>query len=107
MRPLFVALVACTSSPPPQDITGPVDGPAVRYVVDGITIPTTTNQARDLGDDLDGDGVPENQLGNVIAALAGQTDVTHHVDDILAGGRIAMAVQVRRQDDLGAVELIA
>ncbi|HTL36899.1 MAG TPA: hypothetical protein VL326_27375 [Kofleriaceae bacterium] len=44
--------------------------PIRNYVVDHISVPTDSNQARDFGMDVDGDGDVDNKLGNVIATLA-------------------------------------
>jgi hypothetical protein len=74
----------------------PFDAPAPpqgthRYVASAQTLPATNQQARDLGLDLDGDLVVDNQLGQVFAVLAahglsGQADT----DAAVARGEILM-----------------
>ena len=67
-----------------------------RYVVSQLRVPTTNNQAREFGLDLNGDAVVDNQMGMVIATLAGQgfmaqTATTASVDK----GSILMLPELR------------
>lgn len=41
-----------------------------QFVFDQIELPTTSQRAKDLAFDLDGNGTLDNQLGNILAALA-------------------------------------
>ncbi len=43
--------------------------PTYQYVLDAIDVPENSDQAEDLGMDLDGDGSIDNQIGNIIGAL--------------------------------------
>ncbi len=43
-----------------------------RWIIDGQHLPATSAEAQALGLDVDGDGSVDNQLGNVLAALAAQ-----------------------------------
>ena len=77
----LVALAAC-SSPSGGDVVGPFTGTTQRYVVDRMTLPTSSNQAMAFADDLDGDGKLDNQLGTVFSALTSTGDATTHIADI-------------------------
>lgn len=57
-------LVACGSDEPMPE------GPPHPYVVSEVTVPATNPQATEIGLDLNGDKVVDNQLGMVLAALA-------------------------------------
>ncbi|MDF3066854.1 MAG: hypothetical protein K0R38_2455 [Polyangiaceae bacterium] len=46
------------------------EGEHYGFVIDTMMIPTNNNQARELAFDLNGDGVPDNQLGAVFGTLA-------------------------------------
>ena len=83
-RLLYISvLVACggggsstPDAPPdaaPIEIDAPMDGLAThRYVVSVLKVPSTNNQAREFGLDLNGDLTVDNQLGMVMGTLAGQ-----------------------------------
>jgi hypothetical protein len=58
-------LVACSSD---GEVTA--EGPKHPYVVSEVTVPTTGPQAMELGLDLNGDKIVDNQLGAVLAALS-------------------------------------
>ena len=60
---------ACTDPEP----TAPVvdSGAYHTYVQTGWELPTTQDQARDLGFDVDDDGMPDNQGGALVSALGG------------------------------------
>lgn len=77
----FSFLAACgdggSSSPDaPVDvpeIDAPMDGLAThRYIVSQLNVPTTNNQAREFGLDLNGDTAVDNQLGMILGTFAGQ-----------------------------------
>jgi hypothetical protein len=92
-----IALAACGTDEP-ADITGPFTGATRRYVVDAITLPMTTSDARAAADDLDGDGTVDNAVGNAIASLAQQGDVSLHGADMIASGVIASSVEIVADD---------
>src|SRR4051812_35657854 len=77
--------IACgntsTNQPPDAAIDAPpdalIDAPpppmgTFRYVLDKERVPTTNNEARLFGLDLNGDATIDNQLGMVIATLTSQ-----------------------------------
>ena len=88
------ALCACGKAPYP-DIVGPYSGVTYRFVVDRLTLPM---QRSDFADDLNGDGRPDNQLGNVVGFLAGQNDLTDAVDDLLGSGVLAPVIELTTDD---------
>jgi len=69
--------------------------PAVqRWVVNNQLVPTTNPQAVMYGLDLNGDTIIDNQLGSVIAALAGQGfDVQAPTDTAIARGSLLMLAE--------------
>ncbi|MGE5182952.1 MAG: hypothetical protein ACM31C_12855, partial [Acidobacteriota bacterium] len=98
MRPLLLlALAACTTSSS-SDIVGPFTGPVHRYVVDRFTLAANTMQARQLGDDLNGDGSIDNELGAVTGTLATYMDLTAHAPDMIASGAIASTLELQADD---------
>ncbi len=101
MRPLLlIALAACTSQP--SDITGPYTGPVHRFVVDRFTLAQHTSEAKQLGDDLDGDGTVDNALGQVTGTLASYMDLTTHAPDMIASGAIASTLELQAADLVNA-----
>ena len=82
-------------APPDAVPDAPPDGPLTdappppmghhHYVIDSVLVPTNNTQARDYGQDLNGDLTVDNQLGMVLATIAGmgldiQTTTTQSVD---------------------------
>ncbi|HEU0033905.1 MAG TPA: hypothetical protein VFQ53_24925 [Kofleriaceae bacterium] len=82
----------------PPDVTGPYTGEVRRFVVDRITLATNSTEARAIADDLDGDGVGDNQLGASLGALAGSDNLNLHGDDMIAAGSIASVVEIVADD---------
>jgi hypothetical protein len=84
---VFLAAAGCGeddggSTPPDAapiaDASGP-DAPVPScswYVMDSVQVPETANEANMMGLDLDGDEVPDNVFGGLLAALHGQADVS-------------------------------
>ena len=93
---LLAVLAACSSAPssPPPPITGTVH----HFVIDGFTFPMSNSDARALGDDLNGDGTIDNELGMVTDSLAGQADLNANISDIIGAGVIASTVDVIYDD---------
>ncbi|HEY8142327.1 MAG TPA: hypothetical protein VIG06_06640, partial [Kofleriaceae bacterium] len=56
----------------PPDATLPAD---VWFVMDSVHVPETASQASMVALDLDGDQVPDNALGGLLAALHDQADL--------------------------------
>lgn len=79
-------------------MTGPYTGTVHRFVVDQFSFPTTTTEARAVGDDLDGDNTVDNQLGLTIATLNSFGNVTTHADDMVASGAIASVLEIVADD---------
>ena len=96
-------LVACgggSSTPPDASPDAVLDAPeappgVTRFVIDKEKVPTTSTQARDFGLDLDGDAMVDNQLGMVLATLAGQGfDVQTTTDQAVSRGQILQLAEM-------------
>jgi hypothetical protein len=94
MKRALIFVAACSSSGS-GDVVGPFTGPMQRYVVDQMTMPITSDDAHMLGDDLDGNGTIDNQLGVVFAALTSTGDATTHIPDMIASGALASSVVIQ------------
>jgi len=73
-------------------------GTVTTYVIDGITVPTTQPQAREIGLDLDGDDEIDNALGGIFAtvgALSPDSDAQASVDQAVADGTTIMLAAVQ------------
>ncbi len=66
-----------------------------RYVIDSLQRPTTSSTARDFGCDLDGNGTPDNQLGNVGSALRGFWDQQDELDAWLEAGQLVELLRLQ------------
>lgn len=93
IRPLLFALslplVACGG----DDGEIVPEGPHHTYVVSEAFVPTTNNEAREYGLDLNGDKNPDNQLGMVFTTLASQGfDIQGAIKDAVAQGDIILLV---------------
>jgi len=89
---------ACTASTNSDDVVGPFTGTTHRYVIDGFVFPSNNTQAREMADDLDGDGYVDNQLGMVISTLRSQGLGTAHVDDMIASGALVSSIEIVADD---------
>lgn len=98
MKTLLLVVVVACSSPASNDVVGPFTGPVHRYVVDAITIPHESGEAQAMGDDLDGDGKIDNQLGSVTSVLASTMDLTVNAPDMIAGGALASSIEIQADD---------
>jgi hypothetical protein len=96
---LVPILAACASS---ADEPTPDVGAYRRLVVDDFTLPTTQDQVKALGSDLDGDGNPDNALGALIAALATQADIRDdaQVRAALGSGAVTSSLELFGSDAL-------
>lgn len=96
---LLLCLAACAHDDDRGngDVVGPFTGEH-RFAIDRLDLPTTSVLARQLGDDLDGNEVPDNQAGIVIASLFGIGDGNTHGADSLASGAVASSVLVQADD---------
>ncbi|HSN29219.1 MAG TPA: hypothetical protein VLT45_23180 [Kofleriaceae bacterium] len=83
----------------PQDVIGPYTGDVHRYYLDDVTVPSTSVQVRELGDDLDGDHTVDNQVGATLAALSSQgNDITPYARDILAASPAHSTLEIHADD---------
>lgn len=86
-----------------MDDGGVAPGTPRRYVMSAQQLPTTNNEARDLGLDLDADGTPDNALGMMVATMAAQGfDVQADADRAVDRGEILMLAELRAVSLLGA-----
>lgn len=70
-----------------------------QYVADSIIMPTSPNEAQQLGLDLDGDeqGRPDNALGQILSVLAsqGDLDLQASIDEQVADGGLLLLFNLR------------
>jgi len=74
------------------------DGTVTTYVIDSVTVPTTQQEARAIGLDLDGDDEIDNALGGIFAtvgALSPDSDAQASVDQAVADGTTIMLAAVQ------------
>jgi hypothetical protein len=93
---IAIGAAACTNSH--HGIVGPFEGAPHRFIVDAYQLPTNNRQAADLGDDLNGDRMVDNQLGQVIATLNGMGMWPPHPTDLVASGAVASSVVILADD---------
>jgi hypothetical protein len=112
MRFLAIVLVAACGGggQSPADAAEPdvpIDTPvgplaAHHYVVDQQLVPRNNSEARTLGLDLNDDAVIDNQLGMVIATLAGQgLDTQAQVDTAVDTGTTIALVELGTENNFG------
>ncbi|HEX7700664.1 MAG TPA: hypothetical protein VF403_08085, partial [Kofleriaceae bacterium] len=94
LLPLLPFLAACTGGVG-DDVVGPFTGATHRFVIDSYTLPAFDAQARDLGDDLDGNGTVDNEVGLTFATLSGQGDLTKYASSMGAVGLLPSAVLIQ------------
>ncbi|HEY8144680.1 MAG TPA: hypothetical protein VIG06_18510 [Kofleriaceae bacterium] len=70
------------------------------YVISELKVPTSANEATQLGLDIDGNGQPDNALGGLLAALAGQADLDLNgtVNEQVASGGIILLANMKATD---------
>jgi hypothetical protein len=95
------ALAACGSND--GDIVGPFTGTTHRFAIDRIAMPATSDDTTAFGDDLDGDGTADNQLGVIFAALSMTHDATTHGADMIGAGVIASTVTIQGDATAGVM----
>lgn len=100
---LSFGLVACGGGGDDDgddDTPEPV-GDHYHYVVDSVEIPLDSDQAEELGFDLDGDGTIDNQLGNILSALVqagGESlDLQASIDSGVADGSILLLADLQAE----------
>jgi hypothetical protein len=70
------------------------------YVISELKVPTSPNEATQLGLDIDGNGAPDNALGGLLAALAGQADLDLNgtVNEQVVSGGIVLLANLKATD---------
>ncbi|HTR50084.1 MAG TPA: hypothetical protein VMJ10_05200 [Kofleriaceae bacterium] len=92
--PLTFAACSSSSSGEPKPV-----GPHYQYVTNQLDVPTSNDEARADGLDLDGNGQPDNQLGMVLATLGGMGfDIQGTVDVAVLEGEVIFLVDFQTQD---------
>jgi hypothetical protein len=91
---ILLAVASCTNS---TDIVGPFTGPVTRFAVDSITLPTS-GTVWQIGDDLDGNGYVDNELGQLFGSLSSNRDLSTHAADMIASGAIASSLELQAPD---------
>lgn len=82
--------------PPAGDASPPLGGATYRYVVNKLSVP---QQRVEFALDLNGDGRPDDQFGNIVAALAAQNfDVQGAVDQSVARGDAVHLIALQTDD---------
>jgi hypothetical protein len=94
LLPLLPFLAACSGGVG-DDVVGPFTGATHRFVIDRYTLPTTNAQAGQLGDDLDGNGTTDNEIGIIFDTLSGQGDLTKSASSMAAVGLLPSAVMIQ------------
>jgi hypothetical protein len=77
---------------------GPFTGPTTRFAIDHITLPSSAAAAKEVADDLNGDGGYDNLIGDATALLAVGKDLTSHGDDMIGAGVIASSIELQATD---------
>ena len=78
-----------------------IDGPYTHYVINSFNLPVNTSQANAWSFNLDGahDGAPENQLGQMMAALYQQgMPVQDNINVAATEGHLAILLSLRTND---------
>ncbi|HKS06917.1 MAG TPA: hypothetical protein VJR92_11425 [Gemmatimonadaceae bacterium] len=91
----LLALAACSS-----DVNSPSSGTVTQWLVSAIELPLNASQADDFAYDLDGDGTPDNQFGNVLSALtqAAGFDLQAGMDAGISDGDIVQLIRFQSDD---------
>jgi hypothetical protein len=81
------------------------------FLVSGLFLPTSSEEAAQNGVDIDGDGLIDNHLGSIIALLASQGvggDINGSINDDIAAGNLLLATRVKESgqgDGVVAVQI--
>src|SRR6185436_13066089 len=102
MRLAFL-LLAVGCSTPVTDVVGPFTGDHHRFVIDRFVLPTSPEDAKQLGDDLDGDGRIDNGIAALMGSLSAFDNASLHAADMIASGALASEVEIIADDLTGDV----
>lgn len=82
------------------DIVIDENGEHTQYVINELVIPATATESRNLALDLDGNGMTENALGGLLAALASTADLDLQtgVDEQLADATFILLASIKATD---------
>jgi hypothetical protein len=94
----LLAMAAACGADEGGEVVGPFTGETRRFVVDEISLPASSMDAYRDAADLDGDDVPDNQLGSAIVTLSGSGNVTPHGASMIAAGVLASVVEITADD---------
>ncbi|MFT3695058.1 MAG: hypothetical protein QM831_18110 [Kofleriaceae bacterium] len=98
MRALAFALLAACGTNSPEGVTGPFTGETRRFVIDQYMLPTSSSQASAYADDLNGDGYPENELGQTFAFLGQFDDLAQSPDAMRSAGQLPTTFEIQADD---------
>jgi hypothetical protein len=92
---VLIALYGCVDNEPP-----PIRGEHHSYVMSRQHVPVTNTEARELGLDLNGDDVIDNQAGMVLSTLAGENfvHVQGRTDEAIDRGDLIQLIDVQLPD---------
>jgi hypothetical protein len=73
------------------------NGTHTTYVLDTVRVPSSPNDAQQIGLDIDGDGRPDNALGSLLASISsiGNIDIQASVDAQLATGGVILLADMQ------------
>jgi hypothetical protein len=96
-----LSAAACGGSSSSGDDTTTVNpaGMPHTYVVDSVLLPTKSGEGAKYGLDLDGDGMVDNALGNILTALSsaasGSLNLQASIDDTVLQGKIILLANLK------------
>lgn len=100
LRPSFFAAAAfAVAAACGNSSSNAPTGPHYHYVVNKVLVPTKTGDAQKYGLDLNGDGNPDNALGNLLSALATQgINAQTSIDEAVLNGSITLLADLQTPD---------
>jgi hypothetical protein len=104
---LVPILAACTAAD--TEIATPDSGAYQRFVIDDFTFPTSEDEAKAFGSDLDGDGMVDNEIGLAISALSTQADIRDDasVRALIGSGQVPSSLEIFGSDDVVGLQYFA
>jgi hypothetical protein len=99
LRPSFFAAAFALAAACGNSSSNAPSGPHYHYVVNKVLVPTKTGDAQKYGLDLDGNGNPDNALGNLLSALATQgINAQTSIDTAVLDGSITLLADLQTSD---------